>query len=77
MAKAPKPLNVQPNGKGQWEVKRDGAERASSVHDKKSDAFDSAQKQAREEGGSLREKGKDGKIQDERTYHEDPHPPKG
>ena len=76
MTKAPKPLNVQPHGK-KWEVSRDGADRASSIHDRKSDAVEKGREQAKNEGGSLKIKSGDGKIQEERTYHKDPVPPKG
>lgn len=74
MAKS-KNYSVGPHDDG-WQVKRDGAERASSVHDKKADAVEAGKSLAKESGGELRIKGQDGRIQNSNTYGpHDPNPP--
>lgn len=71
-----KNYSVGPHPDG-WQVKRDGAERASSVHDKKSDAVDAGRELAKASGGELRIKGQDGRIQNSNTYGpHDPNPPR-
>ncbi len=71
-----KNYSVGPHDEG-WQVKRDGAERASSVHEKKSDAVDAGRDLAKQSGGELRIKGKDGRIQNSNTYgSKDPFPPR-
>jgi hypothetical protein len=71
-----KNYSVGPHTEG-WQVKRDRADRASSVHDKKADAVDAGKHLAKESGGELRIKGQDGKIQNSNTYGpHDPNPPK-
>lgn len=67
--------SVGPHDDG-WQVKRDGADRASSVHDKKSDAVDAGRDLAQKSGGELRIKGADGKIQNSNSYGNDPCPPR-
>lgn len=67
--------SVGPHRDGGWQVKRDGAERASSTHDKKADAIERGRELARKAEGELRIKGKDGKIQDSDSYGKDPNPP--
>jgi uncharacterized protein YdaT len=75
MAKG-KNYSVGPHDDG-WQVKRDGAERASSVHDTKSDALKAGKNLAKDSGGELRIKGQDGKIQNSNTHGpHDPNPPK-
>jgi len=62
---------------GGWDVVK---ERGSTVshHNTKEPAIESAVRRAKQESlGEVRIKGLDGKIQDERTYGEDPYPPKG
>lgn len=68
--------SVGPHPDGGWQVKRDGADRASSTHDRKADAVGRGRDLARRSEGELRIKGKDGRIQDSDSYGRDPHPPK-
>ena len=79
-----KTWDVQPDGKGRgdWEVKREGGQRASSVHERKSDAVKEATRlghaeQDRGGKGQVRIKDERGRIQDERTYGSDPEKSKG
>lgn len=75
MAKG-KNYSVGPHEDG-WGVKRDGAKRASSVHDTKAEAIKAGKHLATESGGELRIKGSDGRIQNSNTYGpHDPNPPK-
>ena len=63
---------------GDWEVKREGADRASRVASTKADAVRIAAELARNRGPSQVVIHKaDGKIQGERTYGKDPYPPRG
>ena len=71
-----KNYSVGPHGDG-WQVKRDGADRASSIHDTKAEAVRAGKDLAKTSGGELRIKGKDGRIQNSNTYGpHDPNPPK-
>lgn len=68
--------SVGPHENG-WQVKRDGASRASEVFEKKADAVERGKELAKEAQGELRIKGADGKIQNANTYGpRDPNPPK-
>jgi hypothetical protein len=58
-------------------VQREGTSQADSVHEKKDAATDRGVELAKGAGGQLRIKGRDGRIQDERTYGGDPNPPRG
>ncbi len=63
---------------GKWQVKHEGGERASGLHDTKDKAVDQARGLA--QNGPLGQviiHGRDGKIQEERTYGNDPFPPRG
>ena len=70
--------DVQPaKQRSGWDVVK---ERGSTVshHNTKEPAIESAVRRAKQESqGEVRIKGRDGKIQDERTYGKDPYPPKG
>jgi len=71
--------HVVPNPKGGWDVKKPDADRASSHHDKKSDAEQRAKDILRNDGGGEAViHGKDGKIQDSDTVPpgNDPNPPR-
>jgi hypothetical protein len=71
-----KNYSVGPHADG-WQVKRDGASRASSVHDTKAVAVDAGKDLAKASGGELRIKGQDGRIQNSNTYGpRDPCPPR-
>jgi hypothetical protein len=73
---AKKDVHVAPRGE-KWAVERSGSERASSLHETKADAQKAGIELARKEEASLKIHGKNGKIQEERTYRKDPYPPKG
>lgn len=63
---------------GKWAVKRRGAERATGVFDDKVDAVARAIELAKAIGHSqVVLHGRDGRIQTEYTYGDDPYPPKG
>ena len=66
--------HVVPNKEeGNWRVERESSERASSVHDNKEDAVDEARRLAKNNPlGQIIIHGKDGVIQEERTYGKDP-----
>lgn len=66
---------VGPQGE-QWAVSRPGAERVSSLHDRKQDAVDVGRGTARREHTELQIRGRDGRIQDQDSYGSDPCPPK-
>ena len=65
---------------GQWANKRDGAQRASSLHDTQAEAAQAAREQIRSSGGGeLKIKGEDGRIRAKDTIApaRDPFPPRG
>ena len=73
-----KTYHVTSGDDGVWRVKAEGASRASSTHDKKTDAVQSAKDLAKAQPlGQVVIHGQDGKIQTEYTYRKDPYPPKG
>jgi hypothetical protein len=67
-------LTPHPSG---WQVKREGASRASVVLPTKAAALDRAREIASNQEGALKIHGLNGRIQQEHTYHEDPYPPRG
>jgi len=69
--------HVVPNkDRGGWDVKREGADRASGHFDRKSDAMDRGRDLARDQRTELVEHGRNGRIQDSDSYGRDPYPPK-
>jgi len=73
-----KTYHVTPNQDGGWNVKGQGASRASSTHDTKADAVDRGRELAKSQPlGQLVIHKQDGTIQTEYTYRKDPYPPKG
>lgn len=62
---------------GGWKVAREGAERASARCGTKAEAVQRGRDLARRDAGQLLIHGKDGRIQEERTYRNDPCPPRG
>ncbi|MFO1100887.1 MAG: DUF2188 domain-containing protein [Xanthobacteraceae bacterium] len=60
-----------------WAVKKEGASRASSVHNTQSEAWNEARRLARGAGGEAFLKGENGQIRARNTYGKDPFPPKG
>lgn len=75
--KGPETHHVVPNPKGGWDVKRGGADRASSHHDIKRDAIDTGREVSRSQGTEFRIHNKDGKISSSDSHGRDPNPPKG
>jgi uncharacterized protein YdaT len=69
-------IHVTPNDDGDWEVKREKASRASSIHDTQADALEAARRTAQREGGEVVIHGRDGRIRDADSFSNDPHPPK-
>ena len=56
-----------------WKVKKEGNEKASGLFENKEEAIDSATKLAKNSGlGQIKIHGRDGKLQEERTYGKDP-----
>jgi hypothetical protein len=70
-----KNVHVTPHPDG-WAVKKDGAERASSVHKTQAEAAKAGREAAITEKSELRIHGRDGKIRDSDSFGNDPHPPK-
>lgn len=63
---------------GDWQVRGQGASRASAVEGTKAEAVSRGAEIARNKGNSqLIIHKQDGKIQEERTYDNDPFPPTG
>ena len=71
--------HVVPNPKGGWDVKAPGAKRASSHHDRQSEAESRAKTIVNNRGGGeVRTHGRDGRIRDSDTVApaNDPNPPR-
>ncbi len=75
--RGPDTHHIVPNPDGGWNVKRGGAERASSHHDTKREAVDEGRTVSRSQGPELRIHNSDGKISSSDSHGRDPHPPKG
>lgn len=60
----------------QWATKREGGERASSVHSTQAQAIEAARSMARQGEGELLIHGRDGQIRARDSYGNDPCPPK-
>lgn len=73
-----KVYHVTPNPGGGWNVKKERGERASARFGTKDPAIKRAKELAKAGGlGQVKIHKKDGTIQTEYTYGEDPHPPEG
>ena len=72
-----KGVHVTPREDGRWNVVRDGAERASSVHDTQAEAATAGRGTARRERTELYVHGRDGRIRERDSYGNDPYPPRG
>jgi Uncharacterized protein conserved in bacteria (DUF2188) len=70
-------VHVTPRKDGDWAVKKAGAERASSVHERKSDAVKVARQASRKEQSELVVHNKDGKIAQKDSHGHDPRTSKG
>lgn len=68
-------VHVVPHQQG-WAVKREGAQRASSVHATKHEALGAGRSLAQTNRTELVIHGKNGRIQDSDSYGNDPIPPK-
>jgi len=73
---AKKNQHVVPLGNG-WAVKSEGANRATVITTKQSDAINAAKTIAKNNETELIIHGRDGKIRERNSYGNDPHPPKG
>lgn len=66
-----------PSSDGSWKVKREGAERALSVHDTQAGAWAETQSRARETKGEAYLQNREGQIRERNTYGHDPRKTKG
>ena len=69
-----KRVHVVPHDDG-WAVRREGAERVSSLHPTQKEALDAGRPIAQREKTELVIHGTDGKIRDSDSFGNDPHPP--
>jgi hypothetical protein len=76
MTKGPKSHHVVPNPKGGWDVKRGGAQRASSHHNTKRQAVDHGREISRNQGTEFRIHNKNGRLAQSDSHGNDPCPPK-
>ena len=67
--------HVVPNN-GQWQVKRQGSEKATKNFETQKQAIDYARSIAIKQQGELVIHGRDGRIRDKDSYGNDPCPPK-
>ncbi len=72
--------DVGPDGKGGWKGEKQGSQRAIISTETKREAVQRTIQAAKRDGtASVRIRGRDGRVQEERTYprSRDKHPPKG
>lgn len=69
--------HVTPNPDGTWNNKKEGAQRASSVHNTQAEAEREAIRQSKQEKGEVFIHGKDNKFRDRKSYGNDPRDRKG
>lgn len=72
----PRPHHVVKHPEG-WAVRREGSDRASAVRPTKEQAVERGKEIAQREQGSIVVHKENGRIQEERTYGNDPFPPRG
>lgn len=70
-----KDLHVTHRADGDWAVIREGADRASSLHQTQAAALKVARPVAKQDRVELVTHGKDNRIIDSDSYGNDPHPP--
>ena len=70
-----KPLHVVPHSNG-WAVRRQNANRASSIHPMQKEAIDTVRPRAREDRTEFVIHRPDGRIRDKDSHGHDPVPPK-
>ncbi|MBX9843127.1 MAG: DUF2188 domain-containing protein [Hyphomicrobium sp.] len=75
--KGPETHHVVPDPSGGWNVKRGGAERATSHHSTKREAIEQGRAVSRSQQTELRIHNLDGKISSSDSHGHDPNPPKG
>jgi len=68
--------HIQPNGDGDWEVKKSGGERASAVAPTKKEAEKAGREISKNQGTELVIHRKDGTIERKDSHGNDPNPPK-
>ena len=76
MAKGKKDVHATPKG-DQWQVKKAGNDRASSLHGTQADAWKAGRQAAKQEKSEAHLHGRDVRIRERESYGNDPHPPKG
>jgi hypothetical protein len=69
--------HVVPHAGGGWDVKRNGAGRASGHFDTKAAAVDAGREISRNQGTEFRIHNRDGRIASSDSHGHDPHPPRG
>lgn len=69
--------HVVPNSDGGWDVKKNGAQRASGHFETKKEAVDWGRNLSRNQGSEFVIHNKDGKISNKDSHGNDPFPPKG
>lgn len=72
-----KAQNVVPARQGGWNIKKDGAQRATKHFNTKIAAVNAARKIARNQGAELVIHGRSGQIQQKDSHGNDPFPPRG
>jgi Uncharacterized protein conserved in bacteria (DUF2188) len=75
MAKDKTPVHVVPHDDG-WAVKREGNQRASSVHRTQAEAEQAGRPQAKQDQTEFFLHGRDGQIRERDSYGNDPNPPR-
>jgi len=72
-----KNIHVTPNGQGDWQIKRSGAERATAVFDTQAEAIKHGTGIAQKDKTEIFIHGRDGKIRERNTFGNDPRKSKG
>jgi len=70
-----KTQHVVPNPDGGWSVKKGGSPKATKIFTRKSEAIDFARDISRNQGVALYIHGRDGMINEKKSYGKDPLPP--
>ena len=71
-----KNVHIVPHEDG-WAVKKEGNERATSLHPTQREAIDAGRQAARKEQSELFTHGRDGRIRERDSHGHDPFPPRG
>jgi hypothetical protein len=75
--KGPPTHHVVPDSDGGWNVRRGGADRASSHHETKAEAVKAGREVSQNQGTELRIHNLNGQIASSDSHGKDPNPPKG